>query len=370
MRVSRRIGLYCPELPPVRGGLADHTLVLARALAARGADVVVIGRRGDASLFAPIPCRTGVSHRPGPGGLAAACRSLGVRSLLVQYVPFLFARRGLAPALVASVARLARNGIRIGLLVHEPWVPPTRAVWRVTGPLMRRQLLALVARADAVLTPVPAFLERVRPAVRAGVPCEVAPVGATVPVVDADRGAVRASLGLVDGDVVLGVFSPGAAGARGAWVVAAAAALAGDRRIAWVLFGGGSRTEPADLPAGVRVQRLGWLPPERVSQVLQALDLALAPYEDGLTLRRSSAMAALAHGVPLLSSRGLLFDPTLDAAAECPAAADGFVARALALVADPAARAALGVRGRMFHRERGSVEVLAGRVVATLGEAA
>jgi glycosyltransferase involved in cell wall biosynthesis len=368
--VSRRIGIYCPELPPVRGGLADHTLVLARALAARGADVVVIGRRGDPSAFAPLPCRIGVSHRPGTRGLAAACRALGVRSLLVQYVPFLFARRGLAPALVASATRLARDGVRIGLLVHEPWVPPTRAVWRITGPLMRRQLLALVARADAVLTPVPAFLELLRPAARPGVPCEVAPIGATVPVVSADRGAVRASLGLADGDLVIGVFSPGASGALGAWVVRAAAALAGDPRIAWILFGGGSGAEPAGFPAGVRVRRLGWLPPERLSQVLQALDLALAPYEDGLTLRRTGAMAALAHGVALVSSRGPLFDPALDAAAACASGADAFVASARALVADGAARAALGARGRSFHREHGSVEVLAGRVIATIGEAA
>ena len=35
-----------------------------------------------------------------------------------------------------------------------------------------------------------------------------------------------------------------------------------------------------------------------------------------------------------------------------------------------AARAALGERGRTFHREHGSVEVLAGRVASALGEAA
>ena len=363
-----RIGLYCPELPPVRGGVADHTLVLARALAAGGADVAVLGRRGDAAAFAPIPCRTGVSHRGGRGGLAAACEALGVRALLVQYVPFLFARWGLAPALVGSLASLAHAGVRVGLLVHEPWVPPTRAVWRLTGPLMRRQLFALVARADAVLSPVPGFLERVRPAARPGVPCELVPVGSTIPVVPADRAAVRASLGLGDGDVAVGVFSPGAAGLLTDWL--ARAARGGVRNAVWVYFGAGSERGPEGLPADLRVLRLGWLPPERVSAVLQALDLAVAPYADGLTLRRTGAMAALAHGSALAGSRGPLFDPALEGAAALADSAGAFAEAVRALVADPGARSALAARGRAFYRERGSVEVLAARVAAVLGEAA
>ncbi len=365
-----RIGLYCPALPPERGGVADHTLVLARALAARGADVAVLGRRGDPAAFAPLACRTGVSHRGGRAGLGAACRALQVRRLLIQYVPFLFARRGLAPALVRSVARLAREGVRVGLLVHEPWVPPTRAVWRLTGPLMRRQLLALVSRADAVLAPVPAFLELVRSAARPGAACEVVPVGATIPVVPADRAAVRASLGLAADDVAVGVFSPGAAGLLAGWVARAAAAGAGDQRAAWILLGAGSEREPAGLPAELRVQRLAWLPAARVSAVLQALDLAVAPYADGLTLRRTGAMAALAHGVALVSSRGPLFDASLDGPAVCADSPEAFAAAVRALAGDAAARSALAARGRAFYRERGSVEVLAGRVAAALGEAA
>lgn len=364
-----RVGLYCPVLPPVRGGLADHTLALARALAARGADVAVLGRRGDAAAFGPIPCRTGVTHRPGRGGLGDACDALGVRGLLIQYVPFLFARHGVAPTLVAGVARLAGQGVRVGLLVHEPWVPPTRLAWRLTGPLMRRQLLALVARADAVFSPVPAFLDGLRAAARPGVRCEVVPVGSTIPVVRAERAAVRASLGLGADDVALGVFSPGAAGMLPAWI-ARAAAGARDGRVAWVLLGAGSEREPARLPPGVRILRLGWLPAERVSAVLQALDVAVAPYVDGLTLRRTGAMAALAHGVAVASSRGPLFDAALEDATSCADSPEGFADAVRALVTDPRSRAALAERGLAFHRQRGSVEVLAARVAAALEEAA
>ena len=295
-----------------------------------------------------------------------ACLELGVRSLLIQYVPFLYARRGLAPLLIASVARAARIGVRVGLFIHEPWVPPTRLVWRLTGPPMRRQLLALVRHADAVFTPVPAFADLVRPAVRPGVPCRVVPVGSNVPVVAADRAACRRALGLGSEDIAVGVLSPAAAGALTSWVVAAAAATLSRPEVHWLIVGNRSDTEPPGFPDGTRVRRLGWLPADDLSRTLRALDIAVAPFTDGLTLRRTSAMAALAHGVPLVSSRGPLFDPALADAAVCAADPEEFTAEVQHLIDDTGARRALGARGEAFYRSSASVEVAAAQVAAHL----
>jgi hypothetical protein len=329
--------------------------------------VVVLGRDGDPGLFDPIPCRVGVTHRGGRNGLAESCAALGAGTLLVQYVPFLFARRGVAPALVRSIAQLHRAGTRIGIFVHEPWVPPTRLVWRITGPLMRRQLLALVRHASAVYSPVPAFLELVRPALAPGASAAVVPVGSNVPVVPSDRAATRARFGLEDSDVAIGVFSPGASGALGTWVAQAARDLSGQPAVVWVIFGTGSETQPTGVPQGPSVRRLGWLPREDTSAVLRALDLAAAPFADGLTLRRTSAMATLAHGVPLVSSNGPLADPDLRDAAVLAADANAFAAAIRHLAHDPEARAKLAARGRAFYETRGSAEVLAARIATDLG---
>jgi glycosyltransferase involved in cell wall biosynthesis len=219
--------------------------------------------------------------------------------------------------------------------------------------------------ADAVFTPVPAFAELVRPAARPGVPCTVVPIGATVPVVAADRAECRRALGLGPEDIAVGVLSPAAAGAQASWVVAAAATLSRPD-VHWLIMGNGSETEPPGFPDGPRVRRLGWVPADSLSRALHALDIAVAPFSDGLTLRRSSAMAALSHSVPLVSSRGPLFDPALADVAACAADPEAFTAEVRRLIDDAGARRALGMRGAAFYRSSASVEVAAAQVAAHL----
>src|SRR5690606_22549500 len=53
---------------------------------------------------------------------------------------------------------------------------------------------------------------------------------------------------------------------------------------------------------GQAVQRTGWLPPEAVSAHLQACDVVVLPYRDGASLRRGSLLAALVHGLPIVTT--------------------------------------------------------------------
>lgn len=333
------IGLYSPDLPPVPGGVADHTLMLARVLAARGAACTLLGARGEPVRAAPVPLRLGVT----PGTLAPVTRELGLTGLLVQYVPFLYARLGVAPALCRALRAVREGGARVGLFVHEPYVPFTRLPWLVTGVLQRRQLRCLVRAADRVYAAVPRFAEICRGyrADRAAV--TLAPIGANFEPSPLSRDAARAALGLAPGTVAIGVFSPAAAGLRLDWLRAAMQALATHRTVEWIVFGFGSERlfRGEGVPANVRA--LGTMGPTAVADTARALDLMAAPFADGLTMRRSSAMLGLHAGVPLVSSTGHLFDPQLSQYAACEDDVTSFVARVVALVNDPAARAALAV---------------------------
>src|SRR5207248_9302944 len=105
-----------------------------------------------------------------------------------------------------------------------------------------------------------------------------------------------------------------------------------------------------------RVTASGFCDATEVSLWLQACDLLLQPYPDGVTTRRTSVMAALATGVPVLTTSGALTEPVWkETEAVALASADDIAAivEIVARLADDApARGALGARGRCAYDER------------------
>jgi glycosyltransferase involved in cell wall biosynthesis len=355
------VGIYCPALPPGRGGVSDHSLALARCLAELGAGGALMGRDGSPAAPAGWRVIDGVQPNGGRRSLAAAASEAGLGAVVIQYVPFMYSRSGLSPALVRAAGNLEELGVKVAVFLHEPYVPFTRLAWMVTGIPMRLQFRALMRRAGVIVSPVPRFLALARAAARKGTPCAVAPVGATVTVSRLPRHEARERLALAADELCIGVFSPAASGFLADRVRAAAERLVSEGKPAtWLCMGNGSASLAARL-GGARCRDLGTLDEPGVA--IRALDLAAQPFVDGLTLRRTSAMAALAHGIPLVSSTGPLFDPALAAAARCEPSAASFAAAVTELAADPAARAALGERGRRFYETDGSTMVGARRLL-------
>jgi glycosyltransferase involved in cell wall biosynthesis len=58
----------------------------------------------------------------------------------------------------------------------------------------------------------------------------------------------------------------------------------------------------ADLEVADRVQWTGYVPTEQVSAALLSADVVVLPYRDGISFRRGSLHAALAHGCPIIST--------------------------------------------------------------------
>jgi glycosyltransferase involved in cell wall biosynthesis len=57
-----------------------------------------------------------------------------------------------------------------------------------------------------------------------------------------------------------------------------------------------------DLGVQDRLVWTGYLPPEEVSAALLAADFAVLPYADGASFRRGSLLAALEHGLPIVTT--------------------------------------------------------------------
>lgn len=259
-----------PGFARARGGVTDHTRRLLVHWQARGVLARVIET---------------------PAELAGAREPV-----LVQYVPFLYGRRGLAPGLERAVSAARAAGVRVTLFVHEPWVPPTRLPWLVLSPLQRRQLRRLARVADAVVTPVPAW--------RALLPAasELLYVGSTLGPAPAATGGPQFEAPLV--------FSPFASGLSWPWILAAEAAVGSTGLVIVGATWADARARGLALPERARSwQWLGRLPSAGALAALARARLVLAPYADGLTGRRTAALAALSTGARVVSSTGPLSDP-------------------------------------------------------------
>ena len=147
-------------------------------------------------------------------GLSSARRQVAdPRWILIQYNPFAYGRRGVAPGLVAQALRFRRRtGAPLAISVHESWVTPSdrgRARWRsvLMGAYQRVQLAALLRGADIVMAATQGLVRKL------GHDAIHVPVGTNVPPLAVTREEARRRLGLGD-ELVVALFGTGHPAAR------------------------------------------------------------------------------------------------------------------------------------------------------------
>jgi glycosyltransferase involved in cell wall biosynthesis len=125
-----------------------------------------------------------------------------------------------------------------------------------------------------------------------------------------------------------------------------------------LLLGNGSETYRDRLRLqhphwAARFHSAGYVPGSLLAEHIAACDLFLQPYPDGITARRTTAMACLSQGRPVVTTHGTSTESlwaTSDAVAlvavrdpmEC-------VATVTALIEDPESRRTLGARGHELY---------------------
>ena len=169
----------------------------------------------------------------------------------------------------------------------------------------------------------------------------------------------RDLLGLHPGDCLLGYFGFLNESKGADTLLHALAGL--DERVHLVFIGGQTgSSDPAnnqsflgqlqaligELGLESRVHWTGFQPDQRVSTFLHAADLMVMPYRDGVSLRRGTLMAVLAHGRPLLTTTPPSPTPELIHGQNVwlvpPDDAAGLATAVRALIANPALRDQLG----------------------------
>jgi hypothetical protein len=260
------------------------------------------------------------------------------------------------------VARRARAGDRLDVVVHEPFVDFAGGSWiqPLRGAAQRYMARLVVRHAHRVWLAIPGWEPRMRSRwVGLRTVAGLAPVPGTVPV-HADPDAVthvRAARVGSAGHLV-GCF--GAGGSYAGRALAAALPTLARRDCAFVCFGRGSDRVAHGLVRAVpslasRVSAAGELSGPALSHHLQACDLLLQPYADGVSGRRTTVVSALEHGVPAATTRGALselFWQHTAAVETVPAEMPATLADAVERLLVPARHAEARAAALALYRER------------------
>jgi glycosyltransferase involved in cell wall biosynthesis len=367
------------EYPPKIGGVAAYTQNLAIGLARAGDEVEVWAPspKGELAQDPGVRAHLLPDHF-GPRSLVVLERELAKRPdarILVQYVPHVFGMRAMN---VPFVVWLAARRRPFWVMVHEVAVGlDRRAPWRhnVLAAVTQGMAALLARRAERLFVSTTAWnreLRRLAP----GSPEPVwIPIPSNVPESVSPEEIVRARtrLGLAPDDVAIGTFGTFGLGVGELLEGTLKPLLARDPRRVAIFMGRGSadlavrafgaERSQRDGSARAREPRViasGELELDVVAANLAACAAVLQPYPDGVTSRRTSAMAGLALGVPLITNAGALAEPfwgESGAVALAPEpSADGLLRLAEEVLTDPTLRATLGTRGKELYRQSLSLD--------------
>jgi glycosyltransferase involved in cell wall biosynthesis len=369
--------LVTSEYPPDIGGVSDYTGQLARALAAAGDEVHV---------WCPGAARDGVPGiqlhaalgRMSPGDLRRVDRQLdacpGPRRLLVQWVPHGFGYRSMNLGFCLWLARRARAGDHVELMVHEPymefsWRSPAHSAMAAVHRLMTLVVLGAARRAWIA---IPAWETCLRPyALGRAVPMPWLPIpGCVPPALGLEPSPLRTRFAPAEQPIV-GHF--GSHGAAVAPLLDACLPLImnGPCRPALLLLGADGPSYRDALVArhaewAPRVHAAGFLDVSALAAHLAVCDVMLQPYPDGVTSRRTSVMACLSNRRAVVTTAGRLTEPLWHTSRAVSLArvtdAAGMADEVVRVLADGGLRAQLGARARQLYLDSFSME----RVVRTL----
>jgi glycosyltransferase involved in cell wall biosynthesis len=329
--VAGRVGLVCGYFDPGRDGVADYTRQLARHLRAVGLDALICAALPHAAGADAVE----VTDDWGLGGVARAARKLarlGLDVVHVQFAPsaFRFSRAvGLLPAFLP-----ARLPLVVTLHEYGGWQSAGVGAGSRSGAWSAierrgwsdRETLLLALRADRLLLTSRDHVRVLRERFAGRAPTATCvPVGCNIPVPNtceiplAPRLATRAELGLPPGTLLVvffGFLHPAKGLER---LIEAVARVRRERPQVRLVLAGGEESHSLSAAAARRLRRrledlalhlgvrhevtfTGFLAGDHISRLLQAADVAVLPFDAGVTDKSGTLLAALAHGLPTIAT--------------------------------------------------------------------
>jgi glycosyltransferase involved in cell wall biosynthesis len=198
------------------------------------------------------------------------------------------------------------------------------------------------------------------------------PIGSNIPHSPCSRREARRRVGLPDDALVLGIFGTVSATRMLDAIEAAARAACQAHPNAHLLYVGPHGETVRSLLRGLPLHDAGALPADEVAVNLRAMDVHLAPFEDGVSSRRGSFMAGLANEVASVTTTGEATDSVLATAVDeaflaAPSTAPTrYVDQVLRLCASSSLRRDIGDAGRRLYATHFGWDVVPKALLRTL----
>lgn len=337
-----RVCLVSAEYPPMQGGVGDCTHELARALIASGHEVAVVTsvrdkvKANEESTLEPTVYRA--VSRWNWRSWACVLETMRTWSSDILHIQYQTAGYGMHPAINFLPLRL-RLGHAVshflGGMRRRPHVVVTFHDLRVpylfpkAGAVRRCVTLSLARWSDAVIATNVEDYESLRKSLSGHPSLHLIPIGSNIhprPPAGYDRAAWRRSLGVDEGEALLCYFGflNESKGGETLFRALAEVVRRGLRTRLLMVGGQTGDSDPTNAVYAERVRSLGaavgvldhvlwtgYTDAEQVSANLFAADICVLPYRDGASYRRGSFMAALAHGLPIVSTQPRVHIETL-----------------------------------------------------------
>jgi Glycosyl transferase 4-like domain/Glycosyl transferases group 1 len=303
------------EYPPQAGGVSDYTRLVASGLASAGNKVHIWAPKCGFPLNSES--RVEVHRLPGHFGtralmaMARAIRSTAPCSVLVQYVPHAYGLKAMNLQFCLWLNSMRRADLTV--MFHEVAFPVSLAQpfrYNVLG-AVNRLMARLVSRSAARIM---VASERWRTMLRklgATAPISWVPVPSNIPVIaDAVSSARWREDCSVGSGLLIGHFANYCDYSIMRLSEVAPRLLEEDGRLSFLLLGANSgelrgHLLHMDSHLARRVHATGPLTAPDISGALAACDLMVQPYPDGVSTRRSSTSALLAHGCAIVTTHGV-----------------------------------------------------------------
>ncbi len=321
-----RVLFLSGEFPPMQGGMGDCTNEIAKTLAARGVQVCVLTSAQAGRGERPLAPTRDVAVRPSVkkwnwSSLRVITRTIHAFAPDIVHIQYQTAAYGMHPAINFLPRALSprpplplgegAKGVRVVTTFHDlrvPYLFPKAGRVRewVTRELARSSD-AVIATNDADYLKLETWnLKRV----------SLIPIGSnitTIPPPNYQRAAWRAQYGIGENETLLCYFGFLNESKGGETLIRALAEIPGARLV--MIGGQTGASDPtnaaylakvkaliAQLGLTSRVLWTGYTPPESVTANFLASDVCVLPYRDGASYRRGTLMAALAHGMPIVTT--------------------------------------------------------------------